>query len=245
MLQINHLTGFGVGGGEAEAVLANHLGGGSSTSAGQVVASLVASTTVGRRGLLLSAGDNAGTNGASCYEYSYYANNIPQTATGHIHVTNDPGAASAGVTLAAASAISQLASQAIGSRWANGVTATCKCVVAVEVYTASGAGVSVVESGSNTGTGTNPSITTTGPLYTGDLMVAFVAQEARTVPSTPDAGFTTTQSAIADTTVAGTSVVISYQTFTATADLASKTYSVTLGASRDYAVGYVLLRASS
>lgn len=242
MLGITQLDGFGVG--CTDALLVNHLGGGSYTTTVLNYASFTGTTTVGRKGVLLSAADNAGTNGASCYNWSWYGSNSPQNATDIFQETQDPGAANAGVTLAVATAISQAASQGIGSTWNTGATAAAKAIIALEVYRQDGGGVEIVDYASGKGSGTTPSITTINPLQVGDLMIAFLAQEARTAPSTPDAGFTTQQSAIADTGTAGTSVVISYQTYTAVTDLANRNYAVTLGTTRDYVVGYLVLRAT-
>lgn len=241
MLSINQLNGFGVN--TPDAIVLRHVAYNTYTTTGTSAAQVSSTATVaGRRGLILSAADNAGTNGASCYGGSQYSSNSPAASDELFSTTNDPGAANAGVTLAVATDLDEVGDQTVVSYWNSGATAAAKTIILLEAYTANGGQVEVVDHSSSTGTGTNPGITTNA-LKAGDLVVAFVAQEARTAPSTPSPSFTTQQSAIADTATAGTSIALSYQTYTAATDLSGVTYGVLLSASRDYVVGYVVFRA--
>lgn len=247
MLQVNQLCGFGVGGSAYAAGSIAVTGGDTSNSvtSGTTLARAFTGTE-GRLLVAVVAADNNGTNGVHSFAGLTLASGGSGGAT-VIQDAYDPGAAAAGAGLAVYT-ILQTVSGANTATITFSPSTTAKAIYVFEVYHSGGAPVTAVAESHNGATGTTPSVTVSA--LAGDLLLGVMAVEART-GSTADAAPWGTLSygnglilnAIADTTVAGTSMVVSVQDRAISAD-GSYTWAPTLSASRDYMAGIVTFRAS-
>lgn len=240
MLQVNQLTGFGVGGSgyPPGTVSAAYITGGTSITSST---SLVSSSFTGTSGRLLvpvCAADNNGTAGAHSFAGMALATGGSGQAT-LLEDAYDPGAAAAGAGLAVYSVLQT----AGGSNTAtiNFSPATlAKALSVFQAYHSGGAPVSATVSTPSGGTGTAPNVTVSA--LAGDVLVGVMAVEART-STTADAAWGSLLNAFADTGTAGTSMVLTHQIRAISAD-GSYTWAPTFGASRDYMAAIITFRAS-
>lgn len=240
MLCVNVLDGFGAG---CEGEMAystnsanNYNAAGATTLAGSF------SLTAGRLLICAVGADNSGTNGASSFTSVTFSGSVsPSPADIQQHRTQDPGAANAGVTLAICTArVTASGSITITANFSPATPG--RVLIPVEAWDTNGAPVEVVSSTSNAGNGTTPSVAAI--LKAGDIMVSFIAQEARTAPGVDAAYYQEARTgAIADSGTAGTSIALHTQTGRVFEDT-NTAYSPVLTAARDYVIGCIVLRAA-
>lgn len=253
MLGLTQLCGFGAGGGSG-------AGGVLSAAFMQSVASTTIAETYldftlvdavpyvnNKTYLVAMAADNAGTNGASCFQAAPAG--FDESGSGssvlfnpyRVDETRDPGVANAGVTLAAACGhYTGATGDGVLNVNYNLPYPTAKAAILLEISDTLGGATEYVNATSNAGNGTAPTVSAT--LLAGDMMVGLLASEGRVAPTADgSAGWSSRVGTIADTTVAGTSITMHAQTYVATVD-ETKTWSPTWSSARDYVIGAIVLR---
>ena len=248
MLGLNQLTGFGSVSGSKEGVL-------SAASVRTVNDTNIANTfldfaavdpvpyTGNKTYVVAMASDNSNTNGASPFDLFNDSGLVGFTPL-RINATQDPGAANAGVSMAAVS--NHYAGATVDGNltvdFLSGVEPTSKAAILLEISDTLAGATTYVNATSNAGNGTAPTVS--ADLLAGDLMVGLFASESRTAPTADGGtGWSARVGTIADTTVAGTSITIHAQTYLCTID-ETKTWSPTC-TTRDYVIGCIVLRPAA
>lgn len=191
----------------------------------------------GSMAILMLAYDNAGTQGAD--PFLGISDTSSNSWTNRQTPTNDPGAASAGVSF-------RLITCTVGTLGTGTTIAitfntsvTAKAWTLTEVTAASGFAPSHVQGSSNTGSNTSAQITT-GTLTSGNLFVAGTGSEGSSTMTgdsdTVNGTWSTQQTTVFGTTTSGVHVSSQYKLLTASG---AQTYNVGLGTTEDWAVAWI------
>ena len=248
MLCINHLTGFGsVTGSKAGVLSASYVRGVASITIAEPFLDFTVVDPVpyvnNKTYLVAMAADNSGTLGVSSFDF-FNDGGVVGFTPARIHTTQDPGAANAGVTLAAACEhyTGATGDGPLSVDFVNPVEPAVKAAFLLEISDTLAGTTQYVSATSNAGNGTAPTVS--ADLLAGDLMVGLFASESRTAPTADGGtGWSARVGTIADTTVAGTSITIHAQTYLCTID-ETKTWSPTC-TTRDYVIGCIVLRPAA
>lgn len=198
--------------------------------------------TAGSLAVLAVAYDNAGAQGAD--PYVSISDNSGNAWISRLNALNDPGAANAGSALRVFTSPVGTLTTATTITITFGSNTTNKTWTLTEfVSDTDGGFVDFNNWNSVTGSNTTPSIPITVSIETGDAILgAFGSEGIATI--TPDSDtlngtWSTQQNTSVGTGTGGTEVASQYKIVTAPG---SQTYNLTLSATGDYCIGYILLR---
>ncbi len=227
----------------------NRGAGGNATSSTSWAISPTTNFTANSLAILAIVYDNSGAQGAdSGNQGTSFTDSVGNTWSSQSFSLNDPGAANAGSILAIYTSNISTLTTTNSINLTFSVTVPAKAYTLTEVTTStSGATIRPFPSGTTVGSSSTttsvatPTITTTDPPLTGELLFAVVGREANGTRTgdadTTNGTWSTAQSAGFGTTTSGQEIISQFKVVTATG---AQTYNPTFGgAAADGNIGYV------